>query len=138
LEKLTDWMKRNLAENISLDDMADQIGLSKSHFLAIFKKQMGTGPGKYFRKLRIDQVAQRLRGTATPIKTIAKQLGYPDLSHFYRAFKSHYGLTPMRYREKIRLSDENLWAGKIRGQGTFRVVMGCGFCLLFLSMFRKA
>lgn len=99
-EKLKVWIKENLANNITLDYMADQVNLSTSHFRAIFKKQIGTSPGNYLLDIRINEAARLLRETLTPIKKIAQLTGYRDITHFYHAFRANYKITPKTYRNQ--------------------------------------
>jgi AraC-like DNA-binding protein len=100
IEKLTKWMEQNISANITLDDMANQIGLSTSHFRTVFASQIGKTPGSYFSNMRMNKAAQLLRETRTPIKNISMLLGYDNVSNFYRVFKSHYRTPPKLYRKE--------------------------------------
>lgn len=102
-EKLTKWMEQNISANITLDDMANQIGLSTSHFRTIFTNQIGRTPGSYFSNMRMNKAAQLLRETQISIKRISMTLGYNNVSNFYRVFKSHYRMPPKFYRKEHTL-----------------------------------
>lgn len=99
-KKLNDWLKENFNKNISLENMAKIVGLSTSHFRALFKKQFGISPGNYLLNIRMSEAARMLRETVIPIKQIAKLTGYSDIIHFYHLFKSTYGTTPKEYRNR--------------------------------------
>ena len=103
IDELIVWMRENLDKKISLDEMAEKIGLSTSHFRDIFKRQIGTSPANYFMNMRINKAAKLLRETLVPIKKIALLVGYDDIPNFYRAFNSFYGVAPNAYRDKNRL-----------------------------------
>jgi len=99
-QPLIAWLGENLDKNITLEDMAGQTGFSASHFRAMFKSELGTGPGNYFLNMRINEAARLLRETLLPIKKIARRVGYAELPHFYRAFKSLRDTTPKTYRKE--------------------------------------
>jgi len=99
-QALIDWLGENVGKNITLDEMAVQVNFSASHFLAIFKSELGTSPGNYFLSMRMNEAARLLRETLLPIKEVARRMGYAELPHFYRAFKSLCGMTPNTYRKK--------------------------------------
>ncbi len=88
------------AHSMSVDNMASEVGLSTSHFRALFRDYVGTSPGQFLFNLRMLEAKRFLRETVIPIKDISERLGYKNLSHFYRAFKSHEGLSPKEYRNK--------------------------------------
>ncbi len=100
IQSLIEWMGENLAEEISLDDMARQINFSTSHFRTLFKQQVGTSPGSYLLDLRSKEATRLLRSTLIPIKEIASLTGYKDLTHFYHAFKLLHKTTPKAYRDR--------------------------------------
>jgi AraC-like DNA-binding protein len=80
------------------------IGLSLSHFRAIFRDILGLPPGQYHSLARMQHAAHLLRTTLRPIKEIAEEAGFPDIYHFNRLFKRHLGFPPGRYRRQARLS----------------------------------
>lgn len=88
------------AHSMSIDDMAAEVGLSSSHFRALFRNFVGASPGQFLFNLRMLEAKRFLRETLVPIKEISERMGYKNLSHFYRAFKSHEGISPKEYRNK--------------------------------------
>ncbi|MEN8255777.1 MAG: AraC family transcriptional regulator [Verrucomicrobiota bacterium] len=100
IQNLIAWLNENLAEKITLDDMATRVGLSTSRFRSIFKNQLGTSPGAYLLDLRLNEAARLLRETLTPIKKIVSLTGYTDIAYFYHAFRSHFKTTPKAYRDR--------------------------------------
>ena len=64
---LIQWLGNNLDKPIALDDMARKAKRSPSHFRALFKSQMGIGPGSYFLSLRLNEATRLLRETLLPI-----------------------------------------------------------------------
>jgi AraC-like DNA-binding protein len=99
-EELLTLMEKNTDRNISLEEMAEVCGLSVSHFRATFKKHFFQSPGIFFRNMRMNAVAKKLRETSIPIKEISRQGGFEMLPNFYRAFRAVYGVSPAEYRHK--------------------------------------
>lgn len=99
-DELLDYMEENICRNVSLEDMADVCGLSVSHFRALFRQRFHQSPGNYFRKLRMNMIAKRLRETTMPVKEIAAKSGFDMLPNFYRAFRAVYGTSPIEYRRR--------------------------------------
>lgn len=97
---LISWLQENLDQNISLDQMAEKMNLSTSHFRAMFRAELGTGPGNYYFSMRIHEATRLLRETSLPIKEIAGRIGYNEISHFYRAFRKFNNSTPNDYRQE--------------------------------------
>lgn len=97
---LTPWLMENLAEPISIDQMAEHVGLSPSHFRSRFSQAAGMSPARYLRQLRAQEAQRLLRDTMLPIKRIAQLVGYPELPHLHRLFITHVGETPASYRAK--------------------------------------
>lgn len=100
---LTRWMTARLDDAPSLEEMARFMGWSTSHFRALFARQMGCPPAQFLRRLRLIEATRLLRETGLPIKTIARKLGYDDLSHFYRFFATLTPVTPNAYRRRYRV-----------------------------------
>jgi transcriptional regulator GlxA family with amidase domain len=78
--------------------MADQIGLSVSHFYDLFRKETGTGPAAYIRRLRFERARDLLSSSRMSVKEITHMVGVDDVSHFVRDFKRFYGMSPRNYR----------------------------------------
>ena len=84
----------------SIEDIAQWAGYSPSRFRVLFQRETGMAPIRFFLDLRMEKAAQTLTETVTPIKEIASQCGYSEVSHFNRAFSRHYGISPGRYRRR--------------------------------------
>ena len=83
---------------ITLDDLAAQAGLSKFHFLRLFKRAHGQSPLAYAEDRRLLAAQARLRSTRQPIGEIAAGLGYESPSAFAKAFRRHTGAAPTAFR----------------------------------------
>ena len=73
-------------------------GRGHEHVCRRTKHFLGLTPSQLINKLRMEQAALLLAGSAQPIEQIAAHCGIENLSHFYRTFHKHYGITPKNYR----------------------------------------
>ncbi|MBB2480146.1 response regulator [Bacillus sp. APMAM] len=90
-------------ESLSLQDVANFIGVSDAYFSRTFKEEMGIGFIKYLIDLRMKKAKELLKISNMKTYEVAIYVGYSDYPHFSRTFKKTFGLTPSEYR-KIKLS----------------------------------
>ena len=88
------------AEGITVDDIADAAGYSRSHFTRMFTSVQGVSPGRYLREVRLGNAARMLQLESGNVKEIALRCGFPDESYFCKAFRLRYGVTPDLFRKK--------------------------------------
>ena len=100
LRQITDWMSQHMDEELRLDRLASQAGLSKFHFLRLFKNATGESPSRYHTNLRMDAARRLLRETKKTVVEVALDVGYPNPSHFARLFRRQTGLSPSDYRRQ--------------------------------------
>lgn len=92
-------MERRYAEPLQMEALADQVGLSPSHFHARFKEVMEMTPHRYLVQLRMRAARHRLVTTSDPIKAISFDVGYANAENFCRAFKKETGMTAAQFRD---------------------------------------
>lgn len=95
------YIKDNYAQPLSVEQMAQQGGLSKCHFCREFKKSTGMTPMNYLARLRIKRSKEFLRKNL-PVSAIAMKVGFNDLSSFNRHFRKFVGLTPTEFRDSLQ------------------------------------
>lgn len=88
----------HLSGNISIDEVAAQCSLSRSHFIRAFCHTTGKTPYQWLLERRIEVVKASLRGPA-PIAKIASDCGFADQSHMTRVFRRLTGMTPAGWRK---------------------------------------
>lgn len=93
------YMEKNLAEDISLEKVAKEIGMSPYYLSRYFKKEDGTNFKDYMIKIRMDRAKFLLCNHRLNVQETALQVGYSDPNYFSRAFKKHTGLSPTEYTE---------------------------------------
>jgi AraC-like DNA-binding protein len=100
INKAIDFMRKNISNTLSVDDIAGAANLSASHFTYLFKTKTGFSPIEYFNHLKIQQACQFLLFTNLRIKEIAAELGIDDPYYFSRMFTKVMGMSPNSYRVK--------------------------------------
>lgn len=95
------YMKKDLHNNnLSLDDVAAHVGISKHHLCRLFQKNINLSPFEYLRRRRIELAASMLKTTDQTIYQIALDTGFDNASYFGKVFRSYFGVSPSTYREK--------------------------------------
>ena len=92
---------QGLKEEINLDQVAAQAGLSKFHFHRLYKSATGVSPARYHVNLRMNAARRLLRETKGSVVAVALEVGYTNPSHFAQLFRKETGLSPSDYRKKI-------------------------------------
>ncbi|MGD8497035.1 MAG: helix-turn-helix transcriptional regulator [Gemmatimonadales bacterium] len=85
---------------LSVDELADVVGLSRSQLHRLLVESVGESPGRMIRHARLERAAELLRATERPVSEIAASVGYGDPAHFTRSFKRRFGVTPSRFRTR--------------------------------------
>ncbi len=94
-------LQRKQREGMTLDALAQQVGMSPRNLVRRFKAATGQLPGAYLQHLRIAAARELLEGGTQAIQTIAAQVGYDDAAHFRQVFKRLCGVTPADYRRRF-------------------------------------
>lgn len=97
------YLLANLAEPFSLQQLADQLHLTKRTLLRRFKAELKETPLNYLQRLRIEQAKRLLETSRIPIEQVVLQVGYEDVSSFRKLFLQYTELTPSQYRQKFLL-----------------------------------
>lgn len=92
------FLEDSLAEQVSLQTIADVAGMSKSTVMRTFRKAVGRSPIEHLIHLRMDRARHLLRATGLSITDIAFQVGFRDSNFFSRSFRRFAGVSPSQYR----------------------------------------
>jgi len=99
-----EWMQEHYADNITIDAIAREAGISSRHFKRRFRNATGDSPLGYLQNLRMEAAKRRLETTLDNVNEITFQIGYEDSSTFRRLFKRYTGISPRAYRDKFSQS----------------------------------
>ena len=86
--------------DLSVDDLADAASYSRYHFTRLFKLHMGVTPYQYLLQRRIRRALDLLTTTSMPIKQIASEVGFANVSWFCNAFRQQMQATPTQVRSR--------------------------------------
>jgi len=96
--KALDYIKRNYANPITLEEVANHVYLNPSYFSKIFKNEMNCTFVAYVNKVRINASKSLLLNNNIPLSDIIALVGFDDQSYFTKVFKKEVGITPGKYR----------------------------------------
>ncbi len=99
IRQIIDYVEAHFSENISLQDMADFLGLRKEYFCRFFRKNMGFSFFDYVHQVRATHIYQDLIHTEDPVSVLMEKNGFTNQKLFNRTFKELYGCTPMQVRK---------------------------------------
>jgi AraC-like DNA-binding protein len=98
LRRAQELLQSGLSGNLSLEQLARECGLSRSHFARAFRQSTGSAPHQWLMAQRLERARNLLRGSRTPLSELARACGFLDASHFSRVFRRDTGMTPSDYR----------------------------------------
>jgi AraC family transcriptional regulator len=105
---LAPWQRRRVADlfhehldgELKLETLADECGISVSHFARSFRRSFGTSAHRYLILKRIEIAKALLSETNNPLVEVAAQTGFSDQAAFTRAFANVVGGTPAKWRRE--------------------------------------
>lgn len=100
IRRLTTFVRDHLAQDLSLETLAQQVGFSPYHFTRLFRQTTGVSPHQFVLGQRLEAAALLLRETDLPLIQVTLTVGFQQQSHFTQAFKRRFGTTPLTYRQK--------------------------------------
>lgn len=96
--KATRFIWDHLNEQISIGEIAHNLGVSRSILDHAFKRHLGRSPNKERLRKRLERCSELLLSTNRTISDIARSVGFPSVNYLHIKFKSEFGLTPRQYR----------------------------------------
>lgn len=96
------WIRNSIyrwpSRNYSIDDMAAEVGISRSRFQHIYSETFGISVNRDVMKSRMTRAAELLKTTDLPVKDVGILVGYGNTSYFVKLFGTSYGMSPLQYR----------------------------------------
>ncbi len=103
VERVRSYMRSHLQENLTLDELAKQARLSKSHFIRQYQIWTGNTPMRDLQLLRIERARALICTTDEPMKLIASEVGFHDEYQLSKVFKKRLGTSPGRFRNQTKI-----------------------------------
>ena len=103
MKKILDYISKNLADPITIDELAQYMGMSLSTLSRFLKKNTNRNFTDFLQEYRINSVVRELNNNEKEcIMDIASRCGFVSQSYFYKVFKKFKGVTPQEYRENYQ------------------------------------
>lgn len=99
---LLTWAREHLDAPLTVEDLAEQAGMSSRHFTRAFIAETGSTPSKAVERLRIEVARQRVQSSGEAIERVALQTGFRDPERMRRAFIRAFGQPPQSLRRAAR------------------------------------
>jgi AraC-like DNA-binding protein len=100
IDRVTEWVARNLHGNLRVVEAARLAGISPAAFSRYFRRESGKPFSTYVNDVRCGEACVKLRQSRKPIAVVAAECGFASISHFNRQFRRRLGLTPQQYRRR--------------------------------------
>jgi AraC family transcriptional regulator len=100
VRKALEYMAGHHRDNISLAEVAQHCGVSRSYFAQSFKAATGQSPHRWMQAYRVEKAKTLLSSSSAPIAEIAMQCGFADQSHMTRIFSRFVGESPRGWRKR--------------------------------------
>jgi AraC family transcriptional regulator len=94
LARVFDFVQTNIANDLSLCELAKIAGVSPSHFKTLFKQTVGVPVHQYVIRRRVEHAAELLQCGDPPLADVALQAGFSNQSHMARCMRRIIGVTP--------------------------------------------
>ena len=101
MRRVTEFIQEHIEEEITLNELARNVGLSASHFCSLFHKTSGKTPHQFILHCRIQHAKALLATQSNSILDVALASGFRTHQHFSRIFRRHVGIPPSTYRGQL-------------------------------------
>ena len=112
-----EYIYAHIKERITIEDLADALGVSSSYLSRLFKKETGVSVSAYIRNRKIDMAKNLLRFSNDSMIDIANRLSFSSQSHFIQQFREVVEMTPKKYRDTYYMVE---WGGRVSPPGSRR------------------
>lgn len=105
IELCKDYISKHLYQQFSIQQMADELAMNRSHMSRKFSDKTGNTIQHYIRDERLNAAANLLRYSEVSVSQISDYMHFSSPSRFSSYFKEKYGVSPLRFREENKLID---------------------------------
>jgi AraC family transcriptional regulator len=100
-KRVEDLCRENAEGKLTLSALADECGLSVSHFGRSFRRTFRTSPHRYLILQRIEKAKELLKAASLSLLEVALESGFSDQAAFTRTFKSVVGASPGKWQREV-------------------------------------
>ena len=120
LRRIKELVHAKMEDELSLDEMAQSVGLSTAHFARMFRKSTGETPHQFVLRQRLERAKDMLRAPDARVLDVAVACGFKTQQHFAQVFRDVCGISPTEYRQDF-LGWEVPGASETRSEDTQRL-----------------
>jgi AraC family transcriptional regulator len=117
LRRIKELVHVKMEDDLSLDEMAQSVGLSTAHFARMFRKSTGETPHKFVLRQRIERAKAMLRAPDARVLDVAVACGFKTQQHFAQVFRDVCRISPTEYRQDF-LDSDVICASETRSEDT--------------------
>lgn len=99
--RATRYLREHVMDNPTVDDVAKEVGLSRSRFFEQFRSCIGVSPQQYLDWQRMALATRLLSEPGATVADVSERLGFSAPSHFARFFSQHIGFPPRNFQRGI-------------------------------------
>lgn len=96
METVLRYIAENITKKLSVEEVAETVGMSEKYFISYFRKVVGESPYSYITAHKMEMAYNRLATGKYHVYEVAEMLGYSDIYTFSKAFKRYYGKSPSK------------------------------------------
>jgi AraC family transcriptional regulator len=105
LRRIRELVRAKMEDDLSLDEMAESVGLSTAHFARMFRKSTGETPHQFVLRQRLERAKTMLRAPDARVLDVAVACGFKTQQHFAQAFRDIWGVSPTEFRQDLTGSE---------------------------------
>ena len=117
-----DWLRRDFNQQLRIEEVARELGMSVSGFHHHFKEVTAMSPLQFQKQLRLQEARRLMLGEDLDAASAGYRVGYDDASHFSREYKRLFGAPPIQVVVGDEVHVSVLKALGMLGLGRRRVV----------------
>ncbi len=102
IQQALEHARRNLAQPLSVEDLAQAASLSPRQFSRVFTAETGQSPAKAIEGLRLEAARLMIESSRHPLEVVARETGFRDRRHLREAFLRGFGMPPQSVRRDAR------------------------------------
>jgi AraC family transcriptional regulator len=123
LRRIRELVHARTEDDLSLDEMAQSVGLSTAHFARMFRKSTGETPHQFVLRQRLERAKAMLRAPDARVLDVAVACGFKTQQHFAQAFRDVWGVSPTKYRQDL-VGSEATWSPETSEDASRLVIAG--------------
>jgi len=117
LRRIKELVDAKMEGDLSLEEMAQSVGLSTAHFARMFRKSTGRTPHQFVLRQRLERAKGMLRAPDARVLDVALACGFKTQQHFAQVFRGVWGVSPTEYRQEL-VGSEATGASEARTEDT--------------------